>query len=599
MASFSFMPKAKEIEAATAVVAQGGFKGKLKPYQGKGTAWMAKVEDRQHGAAPADGLGFGGILGDVMGLGKTVEMIALLCFTIGLSLQDGGSFHGSDMAALPTLIVVPLAVLENWRREIVKFSSVSERAIHLYYDSGRKGSRSSLLRKLSSSHVVITTYGVVESEAFKGRSDDVRLQAPLYNVRWSRIICDECHVARNSATKAWHSLMAFRRIQPRVFMWLLSGTLIHNDISDMVSYCMLLGLPEDTYASKRWWTRTTMAVTDKEDTSDAREAEEMMACFRERHLLARSKDSLPLPELTTIVDNVSLSDMEQHVYNTVYNNVVESFREYRRATGSAKFEAFSQILVQLMRLRQVVTHPALMLGAEEIHKYFSAMKSGGDDAYDKSAAIEMPSSKITWAINIIKSKKSGRFLVFSQWTAMLRLFEFHLEKEGIKSVTYDGSLSQSDREGVLAYWSSNDDVKVCALSLKAGGTGLNLTEADNVIILDPWYSPAPEDQAQDRSHRHGQTKPVTVYKAAASFGEGVVTRNPALQTIDHAIHALQDKKRRLSKMVVRGLGTMHREGGGGANEEDVCDIMTQLYNHTKARKDDAAMKKRHMKRKRR
>ena len=453
------LPSSKEVDASLEVILKGGFKGKLKPYQQKGLAWMAMVEDRQHGASPSDGLGYGGILGDVMGLGKTVEMIALLCFTSGLaSLAD--DFRGSDMASLPTLIVVPVAVLENWRREIVKFSPIRRHAVHMYYNSGRKGR--DILRRLSTSKVVITTYGTLQSEAFPRGADDVSLKSPLFNVRWSRIICDECHVARNSATKIWHSLMTFRRIQPRVFMWFLSGTLIHNDVSDMVAYCTLLGLPEDTFASKRWWNR--MIATIREDGDDVDEAVSVMELFRARHLLARGKDSLTLPSVTTIVDNVPLTDVEKKVYTTVYNNVLMSFRDYKRATGAARFEAFSQILVQLMRLRQVVTHPALMLGAEEIHRYFSSRAKRGD--HTKSSAIEMASSKIQWAIDTILRHEDSRFLIFSQWTSMLRLFEFHLGTAAVKFISYDGSMSQSDREAALAHWSRDDSCRCFVASLR-------------------------------------------------------------------------------------------------------------------------------------
>jgi SNF2 family DNA or RNA helicase len=548
------------------------FVGTLKKYQTECVEWMISKERRQRAARPSAGLGFGGILGDVMGLGKTVQMIGLIISSLVSGFVSG-----------PTLLVLPVAVLGNWRRELEKFSTLDPSSIYTYYGGSSRTRDKNLLQRLSSSRIVLTTYGVVKSEGLVPKTKTLVKGAPLYNVRWSRVVCDECHQARNSKTGLFRSLLAFRESNPRVYMWLLSGTLIHNDLSDIVSYCLLLGLPEDTYASKRWWL-SRVSCLEGGNADDANRAESELSLFRKNHLLSRGKDVLALPPLTTIVENIELNDAEKHVYNSVYTDVVESFRKFREATGQASFEAFSVLLVKLMRLRQTVTHPGLIVGASRIHEYFSK----GGRLRERQNALEMGSSKINWVISLIKDPSrvgvGDRFLIFSQWTSALRILEHNLSKHGIKFVCYDGGMSTSERECVLRKWYSDPSITCFVSSLMAGGVGLNLVEANRVIILDPWYSPALEDQAQDRSHRIGQRRPVVVYKAVASFSSRA-TRNPASHTIDHAVHRLQGEKRRLSMLVVKGLGTLNRVSGGqGVTQDEMCDLMGDLDEQFLARK---------------
>jgi superfamily II DNA or RNA helicase len=419
-------------------------------------------------------LGLGGCLADDMGLGKTVQVIAL---------------HLARRADRPTLVVCPASLLGNWQREVNRFApSVPVRRFH---GGGRH------LDDLASDEIVLVTYGLV-------RRDRQTLAA----LEWGLVVADEAQHAKNPLSRTARSLRDLRG-DARIA---LTGTPVENRLTDLWSILDwttpgLLG-PLETF-------RRRVAVP-VERYRDPDATERLARTVRPFLLRRRKTDPGIAPELPpkTETDVVVPLTAEQA---TLYEAVVRE--TMAQIEGSTGIERRGLVLKLLTALKQVCNHPAQFL-----HQRSPLRGRSG-----KLAALDE-------LVDVIVDEGDS-MLIFTQYVQMATLIESHLSGRGVSSALLDGSVPIRRRDEMVARFQAGD-VPVFILSLKAGGTGLNLTRATHVVHYDRWWNPAVEDQASDRAYRIGQDRPVQVHR--------LVTEG----TLEDRIGALLASKRELVDRVV-------------------------------------------------
>ncbi len=390
---------------------------------------------------------------------------------LGKTLQSISAMRGR------VLVVCPKSVVFNWAAEVAKF---------------RPGLRASLYhgpkRALDQdADVTITTYAVLRLDVER-----------LAQERWDAVIVDEAQAIKNpdsQAARAAYRLRAEWKVA-------LSGTPVENRLDELWSLFHLTN-PGLLGGRSDFQERFASPIA-KGEPGVAERLREIVRPFLLRRL---KRDVAPdLPPRTDVVLRVELDDDERAVYDAV--------RAATKKDVLARLEQGGSVLAALealLRLRQAACHPALVPGQKG----------------DTSAKIETLVEKLGDA-----AADGHKALVVSQWTSLLDLIEPHLEREGIAFTRLDGSTP--DRGRVVSEFQADDGPPVMLVSLKAGGTGLNLTAADHVFLVDPWWNPAVEDQAADRAHRIGQDKPVFVYRLVAK------------DTVEEGILALQEKKRAIA-----------------------------------------------------
>ncbi len=419
--------------------------------------------------------GLGGVLADEMGLGKTLQALALLC-----AVPSGGR---------PSLVVCPASLVENWRREAARF------APHLRVFVNRGDQRLGSSAEAAAWDVVITSYGTL--------SRDREL---LASAEFACVVGDEAqHIknARSQNAKALRSLRSKGR-------FLLTGTPVENSLDDLRSLFdfvlpgYLERVPQGARGEERAW------------------FDERLRAKTAHYILRRTKGAVA-PELPARIEQVVWCAFEP-AQAALYRSFQErSERELidLEASGAGDASLRLAALTQLLRLRQICCDPRLVGPGEGDH---AAPKAD----YDGSAKLESFREILAEAVD-----GGHRLLVFSQFTSLLALLRDELGSQGVAHCYLDGSMSASARQIQIDPLQSDDEVPVFLLSLKAGGTGLNLTKADTVVHFDPWWNPAAEAQATDRAHRIGQTRVVTSYKLVCS------------DTVEEKVLALQEEKRSL------------------------------------------------------
>ncbi len=384
----------------------------------------------------------------------------------------------------PALIVAPTSVCENWRRELERFAP--SLSVHSYWGS----SREQALEALGKRAVVITSYALLQQ-------DDAALQA----IEWSTAVLDEGQLIKNADTlraKAAFGLKAKARI-------IATGTPVENHAGDIFSLFHFL----NPGLLGSW--KSFSAAMNEPRSSASRSARRLLQPF----VLRRTKTQVleDLPPLTEIQRTVLMTPGEAKLYESVRKAAFEKLSSVGKSP-----QAKVQVLAELTRLRRLCCHPELV-----------APEAG------------LTSSKLESLLELVEELVASkhRALIFSQFTDVLALIKPLLEKKGIRYQSLDGSSSMKKRSAAVDAFQDGDG-DVFLISLKAGGFGLNLTGADYVIHVDPWWNPAVEAQASDRAHRIGQTRPVTVYR--------LVTAG----TIEAAIVELHHKKRDLAESVLSG-----------------------------------------------
>ena len=397
-------------------------------------------------------LGLGACLADDMGLGKTIQILALL-------LARAGEAHG------PTLVVAPTSVCGNWRAETERFAPSLTPALYLGKD------RHLLLQRLSgasaASSVVICSYTLLQQD-----------QEQLAAIQWGTVVLDEAQFIKNPQSlraKAAYSLSAKQRIAA-------TGTPVENHLGDIWGIFRFLnpGLLGD-------WLHFKHTFLMPVERDGGREATELLQKLVRPFLLRRLKRDVlsDLPPITEVQHDVVWSEDESLRYALLRKQIHDKLY-----TTHGKRNSKLEVLAEIMRLRRFCCHPALVF---------------------PDAPREC--SKVDSFLELVEElrENSHRALVFSQFVDFLALVREQLDERRIRYEYLDGSTPQAQRQARVAAFQEGD-APLFLISLKAGGFGLNLTAADYVIHLDPWWNPAVQAQATDRAHRIGQERPVTVYR---------------------------------------------------------------------------------------
>ena len=453
----------------------GPLEGTLRPYQKEGVYWLRFLEE----------CGFCGILADEMGLGKTLQTLTWL------SLPR----CREDARRVPALIVCPTSLVENWRREAAKFVPTMRVLVLSGPDRAR------LFAQVPDVDLVITSYALIRR--------DVDFHA---DCRYAAVVLDEAQAIKNHRTQ---NAQAVKRLRADTRL-VLSGTPIENGVADLWSIMdflmpRYLGPYEDFQADYEF-----------PIAAGGRAAEAAQTRLREKlhpFLLRRVKKDVAadLPDKIRSVTYCALSPDQRREYDAIRADVREKMRGLVREKGFEKSRF--EVLALLMRLRQICCDLRLL-----------------KDRVPKPG--EAASAKLDALMDLLDEAVAGghRFLVFSQFTSMLKLIAARLEEDGVPYCYLDGATK--DRLGQCAKFNQTPSIPLFLISLKAGGTGLNLTGADTVVHFDPWWNPAAEEQATDRAHRIGQKKTVQAIKLIAQ------------DTIEEKVLDLQRKKQALIEATV-------------------------------------------------
>ncbi|MEN5240146.1 MULTISPECIES: DEAD/DEAH box helicase [Pseudomonas] len=455
------------------VQAPKGLNATLRPYQQQGLNWLQAQRE----------MGTGAILGDDMGLGKTLQTLAHLL----LEKEAGRLIH-------PALAVMPTSLVPNWLDEAKRFAP--ELRVLALHGPGRNKH----FPTLGDYDLVLTTYALVPRDL-----EHLKPQP------WHLLVLDEAQNIKSSTSKA---AQAVRELQATQRLC-LTGTPMENNLGELWSLFHFL-MPGWLGDSKRFTQDYRTPIERHGDTERMTHLASRIRPF----LLRRTKEQVAteLPAKTEMIHWVELSDAQRDTYEAVRVAMDKKVRDEIARNGAARSQII--ILDALLKLRQVCCDLRLVQGTESKGNFADKGKLG--------SLLEMLEELLS---------EGRKVLLFSQFTSMLALIEFELEKRGIRYSLLTGDTR--DRRAPVQQF-QNGDSEVFLISLKAGGTGLNLTAADTVIHYDPWWNPASENQATDRAYRIGQDKPVFVFK--------LITRG----TVEEKIQQLQQEKAALAAGLLDG-----------------------------------------------
>lgn len=470
-----------------------GLNAQLRSYQKEGYVWLNLLMQN----------GLGGCLADDMGLGKTIQTIALI-----LSLKENRTEQvattESDVQRIghTSLIVVPTSLVHNWIHEISRFAP----DLTFYSHTGylRTKSISDIVRH----DVVITTYGIVRN--------DIEM---LESIRFKYVILDESQAIKNSTSKIYRSALQLKASNYLT----ISGTPIENSLSDL--WAQLNFLNRGMLGSFKSFNEEFIVPIEK--LGDTQKSD-LLKTLIEPFLLRRTKEQVAkdLPEITEQVIYCEMSESQNKFYETEKSLIRNSIMENIAAQGFDR--SAIAIFRGLTRLRQLANHPNM------IDEYVGAADSGKFE-------------EITRSIDSIVAE-GHKILIFSSFVKHLKIVAEYLEQNNISHEVLTGSTT--NRKEVVDHFQNDSTVKVFLISIKAGGVGLNLTAADYIFILDPWWNPAVENQAISRAHRIGQDKNIFVYRFIS------------LNTVEEKILRLQEKKEILAQTFVETANPLKILGEG-------------------------------------
>ncbi len=506
----------------------------LRPYQQDGLAWLQHLRQRS----------LAGILADDMGLGKTAQALAHL-----LVEQQAGRLD------IPALIVAPASLIFNWQAEAARVAP----ALRLLILQGPR--RNADIARIPQAHIVLTSYPLLWRDA-------MALQAQP----WHLVVLDEAQMVKNAGSR---TATAARRLNARHRLS-LTGTPMENHLGELWAqfHFLLPGWLGDARTFQRDW-RTP--IEKNAETQRAR----LLAARVRPFILRRKKSEVAteLPALTEQIHRVALTGHQRTLYETVR---LAADEQVRRVLARQHFSgAMVSILDALLKLRQVCNDPRLLdspgagelagpdIGAGQVNAgppQVDLLPLGGADAAKRRpwGLQDSSSAKLAWLRETLPTlvAEGRRLLLFSQFTRMLRLIEPELQALGLTWLTLTGDTPTAQRGARVAQFQTGT-VPIFLVSLKAGGVGLNLTAADTVIHIDPWWNPAVEQQASARAHRIGQDKPVTVYRLVVAG------------SIEEKLLALQARKAALAEAVL-GMGMGGGDGVAGWDVEDVRGLLGAL-----------------------
>ena len=516
------------------VAAPASLADTLRPYQVEGFRWLARLAS----------LGFGGILADEMGLGKTLQMIALV-----KSLRDSGQLGG------PVLVACPASLVFNWADEFARFAP----DVPVCALEGSRAHREALLFRATQGIDEGRVLGCGDDagedarttgERIAGASsadvpcvivasyDRVRIDgAQLARVEWGLVVLDEAQYIKNHATK---TTRAVKRLRSRL-RFALTGTPVENRLSELWSIFDFL-MPGFLGSYERFRERYELGIIGEDEEAAAR----LRALIEPFVLRRRKADVLTdLPAKLESIRYVPLGREQRRLYDGAEQRLREDLNAQKRQNASRANrrghipdaeKSAVEVLAELTRLRQIALDPALV---------FENYKGGAEKL---GAIMEL----------VDEAMEAGRkVLVFSQFTSYLDVLSAELDRRGIGHFAITGATPKRERVRLVNEFNANE-TPVFLVSLKAGGTGLNLTGASVVVHADPWWNAAATDQATDRAHRIGQNREVDVYKVVAKG------------TIEERIVALQQAKRDLADSVIAATGG---EALAGLTRERLAELL--------------------------
>lgn len=436
--------------------------------------------------------GFGGILADDMGLGKTLQMIAVL-----LTAKEAGETD-------PSLIVCPASLVYNWQEEFSRFAPQLKTLVI----AGTKAEREIRLKNSAGYDVLITSYDLLKRDILQ-----------YSDLPFNYMVIDEAQFVKTQTTAAAKSV---RLVQARR-RFALTGTPIENRLSELWSIFDFL-MPGYLYNYETFKRQFETPIARSQDSEIRSRLQKMISPFVLRRL--KSDVLKELPDKLEEVRYVRFGGEQQRLYDAQATKIRALLE---KASDEEMNRSKIQILALLTRIRQICCDPSLLF----------------EDYQEASAKREA-------CLDLIRSAMDGghRILVFSQFTSMLALLEKDLTDAGIEWYTITGATPKQERVDLVRRFNEGD-IPVFLISLKAGGTGLNLTGADTVIHYDPWWNVAAQNQATDRAHRIGQTRTVCVYKLIGK------------DTIEEKILKLQQDKQDLADEILSGesrsISAMSRE----------------------------------------
>ncbi|MDP2950431.1 MAG: DEAD/DEAH box helicase [Chloroflexota bacterium] len=458
------------------VAAPEGFQGALRPYQVKGLSWLAFL----------DRFGLGACLADDMGLGKTIQLIALL-----LHERANGNKPG------PTLLIAPMSVVGNWRREVERFAPSLKVMVH---HGGERLAGAAFARQAKRHDLVISTYALAQRD-----------QEQFAAVPWRRIALDEAQNIKNPSakqTQAIRSLRAGRRVA-------LTGTPVENRLSELWSIMEFLN-PGYLGSGEEFRRSFAVPIEKYRDGERLARLRRLVQPFLLRRLKTDPAVISDLPEKMEMKTFCNLTREQASLYQAVLKEMME------KVEGSEGIERKGLVLAVLTKLKQVCDHPALLL--------------------QDGSPLGERSGKLLRLVEMLEEVVAAgdRALVFTQFAEMGHMMRRHLQEALMREVLFlhGGTARKARDEMVQRFQAEGEAPPVFILSLKAGGLGLNLTAASHVFHFDRWWNPAVENQATDRAFRIGQRKNVQVHKYLCAG------------TLEERIDQLIEGKKELAESVV-------------------------------------------------
>jgi superfamily II DNA or RNA helicase len=453
----------------------GDFQAVLRPYQERGLSWLAFLSS----------LGLGACLADDMGLGKTVQLLAL-----------EAAHRAGHPASGPTLLLCPMSLVGNWQREAARFAPGLR--VHAHHGPQRLRGED-LTRQLAETDLIVTTYATATRDIEE-----------LAGVEWQRVVLDEAQAIKNSlsqAAKAAKRLRASHRVA-------LTGTPVENRLAELWSIMDFLN-PGMLGSGEQFRTRYAVPVERYGQTEPAERLRAVTRPYVLRRLKTDPAIIDDLPDKIEIKQYCQLTTEQASLYQSVVDDMMAKIE------GSDGIERRGNVLAAMAKLKQVCNHPALLL-------------------HDHSA-IERRSGKVIRLEELLEEiiAEGDKVLCFTQFTEFARMLLPHLAARFGTDIAYlHGGTPKARRDELVARFQSDGGPPIFLLSLKAGGTGLNLTAASHVIHLDRWWNPAVENQATDRAFRIGQTRNVQVRKFICTG------------TLEEKIDDMIEDKRALADLVV-------------------------------------------------
>jgi superfamily II DNA or RNA helicase len=459
-----------------------GLKCKMRQYQSEGLSWLIFLQRA----------GLGGCLADDMGLGKTIQTLALLQYNREniTTIPTNNISHELNLFDIPekrvtSLLIVPASLVYNWDKEIKRFAP--EMKVYSYIGNSRKKSISHFLNY----DIILSSYHTIRQ--------DIDL---LNTFCFHYIILDESQVIKNPASMLYKTVVKLKS----EFKLVLTGTPVENSLTDLWTQLNFVnpGLLGDLVFFRREFAKPIEKLGDDDKEISLRKIIKPFILRRTKEMVA--SDLPPVTEQTVYCD---MTEEQYKVYDEEKSSVRNIILKNFTSTGSEKSTIV--ILQGLMKLRQIANHPVL----------------ANDEYVSGSGKFETVLQDIESVIS-----EGHKILVFSSFVKHLNLFAEELKKKRIRFAMLTGA--STNREKIVTSFQNDKENMIFLISLKAGGVGLNLTAADYVFILDPWWNPASEMQALNRAHRIGQAKSVFVYR--------YITSN----SIEEKITRLQEKKSKLA-----------------------------------------------------